>query len=1718
MRASRSRVLALTIVAVMMVPALPLDKLGPLGTANAQAPLDVLQGVLPPEVGWQDWQATHDLFAHTSGSPCVSGGDPNAPNPVAGVPGDRSCHLDQNTTKPTKQVESVVSRNAVSTDAIPPGTAPADVPDANRVWIRVEPELAHAMKINGLQANVFAAFNPPVTSCNGLTPQLGHVTMSFEVRLLQPGETGESTDGQTIGYYAKDFCPVDEHPDANLLPSEQGIGGGTIWPFEADVPVTGNLATVPQNGKLQFIIAVARPDVAAGTWHFDYNSTNAPTHLSVRSPDAFQFAAWTEDAQRHVTNIFPVPLFNEADRVSAVGFFAFKTAFGGYDDPQANSSTPQTTDAKWQFRVRAPNGQLVSLQDHGNFSDSTANSQTVHEFKNCDGQYTDYTPCGEQARTSGDTPPSARVFRTPDRPVVPGSSPVWNYTRGIIQSITGGNGGEFRLEVTGSVRGNTFETRLPEGFKFTVGGFGVRLDGLRIGDTREEFTHVVCTGAASGQCNGTESTTFLLNMTNLAGKVDNYTLSSTVLTPGSIGWSVVFGGPAVAGANKVILEGGNSTLLKVTVTPPASTPPGQSLTVRVRVTSDSSPDQFGEKDLTAQVSSTLQRGVGLTLFPDHATKQARRGQLTQFNYTIWNRGTSLDSFEAFCFDGPNPDIDPVTGRRIDDSWNGTIRLGDQVIGCKDTNATRRLVTSIQPGDVAFARVLLESSFNNTRARTVVVEAKSQGDPQKSERATATAELDLRTSIKVFILTDGLGNPDDPQSQTFASRTLRYGKDDPDVCPTPTMPPPPTGACTSGDNTELDTPYTKDWSQSDSLANVQQQRLDVEFGEWAIYRITVLNDGDRQEEVKVRLGEITNQTIDNCGMTPNAFNAVRSGQTPDIGMMDDSGVRLLRRPVLIQGIPDDSDDLLREGFLVPPGKSAVFYLRVHAEWNRHNLSRMAAGGGVNGVIGGAGQICDSRSTVDVDVFTNNVGLPNVRASVRAETSILNRAPTNAEELRKNVVIAEGARCGTPGAPLKPSPACDTEAAEIYESQQRTTCPPITSIDSPDRLYCRFLRPGQTQPWYFTVAKFWPIGDEFIVKPIRRVGGLSLTDLKNRGWQLGISEPGGTFTPSDIPTILEYPRTGTGRNNASGDEIVLRIDVKMPSNATVNDFAGLEVEAGGKFSGVTKPFAFFTVGAQKFKLNATSLNPGDIFIHPGDRAALNLNLSNEGSAVDRYSITLKDPIPGWTANFQPNETRVSPSRNKTVTVFLQSPSQGNFPLTVRGTIRVKSLVNLSEIPGDTLADVPFTVVVKPPPGPQDLRMSVQGAEARPIDPGGSLPYTINVSNPAPTPKTVAVRRLPSAALVPEFVDGWKDSLAEACFTIEAAATPAQPTNKSVAFTVTAAIDATEGTHVTYVLRADEVSSCSNIADSENFAQALVTAVVIGQVGIEVQPEAPALVFRPGESRVYSDVSAAGIAIVPRSGYAHLPVRVRNVGTANDTIAFQASLLNQSQLLGPTPWRLQMNAQSAASQGCTPFTSATGSLQAFAIEPGFSCIVLVNVTAPLAIPQLGQRADIDFVARATSPNVPPGSARLTARVQDYDTRIRVTNTTVDAIPGQTLNFLLNLTNGLPGDCERIGLCTGFDTFDVQVDIGGLAGFWNVTTELANPRECGTNCVSLLNGTSKDVQISVQVPRVRPDSAPTTGAVLGIIVRSRQAEALRPQAEALGAGSPLTQYLITV
>jgi uncharacterized membrane protein len=1656
-----SRIAALFALSLMVVPAVPLDLFA--GRAQAQGDEEVLSGVLPNGVPWQDWEVNHVLYARKPAS------DPTLCPSVGAVPttqGDRECPLFLNTTRPAQGTTyDFVTKTSLDSGSVPPNPANQPLPNTNVVFVLLNPALAHPIHVTSLSAIVYADFATEPTTC-AVDVGTGRVGYHFIVRKLPSSDPFGS--GQLIGDAHYDDRDEPHHGPA-ACPAGTDVGVPSLPPYRFSGTVfMDQPADLQVNDLLRLEVFFDRslPAGANADYTFAYNGEQALSQLLVASDTAYQYAVWTEDGvhNRVASTIFPIPV-DPATRFSVAGFFAFKDAWGGYDNVDPRGNPPSTLDSKWSMTFLAPDGNKVTMRDH-----TVRNASG--EFQDCEGNPNDQTVCvTDSGGTSHNAPPSAKVFRLPTRPDTPGNGDVWNYTRARLAEVapcpsdrTLPCGGEFRLQVSGGLHGNAFPA---ERFAhaFTIGGFGVRLQPLVVGTVSETAIHQMVAG---------QSTTFLLSIQNLAARADNYTLSFQLQSANPRdGWGVSFGGRPVAGANRAHLEGSNASLLKVTVTPPAGATSGSAV-VRVTARSESATDQFAQVDLTAQVSSTILHNAGVFLFPEPASKDVRRGGNVLFNTTVWNRGTEPDSFSVSCIGGPNLNVESVTQRRADDSWNGTLAAGGQTIGCVDQNATRVLVVSLAPGDVGEAQVFLESNFNNTGQKPtmrVQVKAESQREAGKSDIATATANLVLQSSFKLFILTDGSSNPESPQDSAIASRLLRLGKDDPTLCPNPGVPASTTD-CSGGATDREDGLLGNETSHP-----VAQQRLDVRYNEFALYRLTVVNDGDSEATFNARVVSIDNQTLEtqgeNCQPGNNrfsTFNMVSQTASTTSAMQDKRGVAMLRRPSVVGTLSDD--DVIRNdgGSVTPgdspvaPGQSAAFYLRVRNEWNRYNISLIGAAGAVGATTNQDGPICDSRSTIRVEVTSNRD--PRPTAVVTAVTRTTNGPVGDpSRPLPASVVMTDGA----------------LQDNSIISTDTPQSCPPVTPEGSPDRLLCRYVPPGNATTWEFTASKFNAIRDEFLLQPITRVGGLSLTDLRNRGWIIGAPTGAGDCATSDTPASVNGDSRAQANwtSRVSGDELKLRVCVRVPRNATVSDFAGLQVQVCSQLGAPCRPIVFYTIGAQQFKVSLHALNPL-AEIHPGDRAAINLNVSNEGAAVDVYNVTLVSRLPdNWGVSFQPNETRVSPSHNKTVTVFLQSPRVGiTPPVTEHGAVRVRSQVNASFLRGETFAEADFTVVVKPQ-GPDDLRLNVTGIETRPIDSGGSLTFTLNVTNPSPNEIKVKLHRDGPA----EFVDGWHDVLGESCFNL------AGRTSKLVSFTVTAAPDALEGTHVTYVLRADQAdNNCNLPANAQNFAQALVTATVIGRVGLELQA-GPATVFPP-DGVPFDDPNGAGVGVVPRGGAIRYQVIVRNIGTAGDTFFFTPTFVNQSQALGSNPWHVEMR------------DSQNNVVQSMPVDPQTGRVVFVNVSAPVNLPSLGVRSDIDLGVRGTGGV--PSTLRLVAFVQDYDIRLRIANSTVDAIPGQTQFFVLNLTSC---GVRCGGIANGIDFLDITVDIGGLSGFWNVTTEFS--------AVRLLNDTSKDVQISVQVPK---SPLPTTGAVIGVTVRSRSAESLRPAAEQLGLGSPLIALLNSV
>jgi len=1707
------RGLAIAFALVLSLPALPYGQLfGTPDTAAAQVPE---QGVLADGVQWHDWQATHTLYAHKLGENGESGQCPPATNPQTGEPlpapdpnispGDITCQSPMNTTVPTDPSEQGGTHNVdvVDSDCLTQTTEASTIADSTNGcasatgpsplhFVRLAPSLVQPVTINSLKAVVWARFSTGLTSCSILadpsdptripgTEDSGQVRLWAEAHLLTSGQNGEDLGGlgQVLGRSFRDVCPVDLQ------------GGGKLdYELDLDIPLSSDdpgVNTIPAGGRIQVIFALGRPQ-GQGTWLFRYDAAGLASNIQVGSNNAFQYALWMEDQVRtkKATNLFPIP-GNEADRFSAIGFFAIKDAWGIYDNPDAMSNPPVPEhDAQWEMSIVGPNNQTVSL------SHQQAFHLTDPEFTRCGGAKSNTFTCLIPA---GSDSGGIRAWRMPTRPVGQGSSGVWNYTRPEIDAISPG-GGEFRLRITGGFRGTHIADQFPEGFRFTVGGFGIIVEPLKSGTFEEKLTHQICVQTSNPACDTADNgTTYQLRITNIAPKPDNFSLLSDLVSASPLtGWRVSFSGPAVQGQETARLQGGESSLLKVRVIPPPGVGSG-SATMRIRLQSQSSPDQRSDVNLVTEINNVRLRDIGVFLFPDDTLKEVRRGETKTFNFSIWNRGTDKDFFTVKCDKGANHDLAPDTGLRVDESWNGELRLDADRQQCRESDPGKVLTTVISPGDAVIARVTLVAGFNVTgagRQLEVEVVAQSQGDPEKDASATVTAVLLERSSFRMFIL-DG-SNPSLPFSESGATRVLRYGKDDSAICPNPATNGGNDGGCTGN---ETDVPFTGD---QDALAD---QKLDTEFAEFAFYLIKVTNDGDRAETLTLSLNRVSNITltagVSGCNNRPNSFDLTRQKDNSGaygMGEPGTSGVALITQPRY--DWPLDPADLLTR-LRVEPGQSSVFYLRVHNEWNRANITAMVPGSSLP-------VVCDAQSTVEVGAKSTVDGggaAPFPSRSVTATTQALNKANTDAAfTINRNIIMTAGARCGVPT--VDNTSGCKNQDGslkppELFSGEEPQNCPPVTPATGPNKQVCKYVAPGETQDWFFTVDRVTPTGDEFFYQPLRgSAGSPGITELTNLGWRFE-----GPFIVQD----LKCPGVTSGGCNepryndtASGGEAVVRVRVTVPGNATISDFSGLQLRVSLRYSGTTENFDFFTIGAQKFGVKAKNLFGDEpVVVHHGERAAVSLNVTNTGAIADLYSIDIALPQDkvqgGWTFFTPSNLTRVSPGTNKTVVVFFQSPTSipctpDRLPEEVKGTITVRSTLNKTRT-ADTQVEVPYTVVARPC-GADDLKVeswnpdtNEPGLATRPIRPGGGLPFTLKLTNPAPNEKSVAMVRVPTNKT--EFIDGWHDTFGTQCIVVGGR------NSTFVSYTVRAPPDALNGTFATYMVYAIESNPACETVDPPlsalNFAQVALSATVIGESAVQLEPLG---VVRCGDQEK--------IPVIPRASCADFSVRVRNIGNSEDIFVFQPKFLNQSQALPPDPWSVDIRANPDDPQ-CPSETEVIHSLRV----PAFvSCIIFLHVSAPLNIPQTGVSSLIDLVAtgtRATGEQA-TSATRITAFVQDYNIRLLVRNRTVDAAPGQTLFFTLNITNAGNGP----------DTLDTQVDIGGLAGFWNVTTNLP------TEGLRLLNGTSKDVQITVQVPRVRADSAPTSGAVVGITVRSKQVEDLRPLAEALGAGSSLTQYLVSV
>ncbi|MCA1814167.1 MAG: hypothetical protein LC624_09490, partial [Halobacteriales archaeon] len=496
------RVAALVALFLMSFPPIAQELVGLDLGASAQNTTPV-NALLPNGVGWQNWPHPVELNLHF---PTEADGTPKTQNvcpldpatQTLANPGDKLCQLPMNTTiDPDTSVPATsVPRAPVN---VPNNTPPTNPPAAQTLFARLAPTvgLAQPMTVESLGADMYITFTGQLLACGGGGNPIGLLVI---VHALPSGDA--QGEGSTIATgYRGDQCPAGR----DLLPTGQP-------PYHLSLTSSDFTFTSPnprldagQLLRADVVVTTQGEQSAAGSWSLQFDSRNAPSHLTVNSPDAVQYAVWTTDArdERKYTTTFPIPV-DPATRFSTEGWFALKDSWGAYDVPPVEDSTCEVAgcsrsgpnDALWAMKILAPNGHPVVLSDPAIAPDG-------HEFRPCDGQTAnsdDTVTCVIKHTNTDDN--SAVVYRMPTRVgsgTTPGVSNVWNYTRARVTQIAPCPdnpqqpcGGQFTLSITGRMHKSAIESVIRDTVKFNLGGFGLRMGLLSLPNgASEQATHTV---------------------------------------------------------------------------------------------------------------------------------------------------------------------------------------------------------------------------------------------------------------------------------------------------------------------------------------------------------------------------------------------------------------------------------------------------------------------------------------------------------------------------------------------------------------------------------------------------------------------------------------------------------------------------------------------------------------------------------------------------------------------------------------------------------------------------------------------------------------------------------------------------------------------------------------------------------------------------------------------------------------------------------------------------------------------------------------------------------------------------------------------------------------------------------------------------------------------------------------------------------------------------
>ncbi|HVL87905.1 MAG TPA: hypothetical protein VM681_07895 [Candidatus Thermoplasmatota archaeon] len=1408
---SRRLVVAL-VLAALAIPGFEPVLVGQVSARDTPTEQAIASNLLPPTIAWQNW---------TTKTPLHLIRDPNPPSGTSpDTPGDPGFPLLMNSNPlPGGDVPNAAPR---------PIVMGAEVQQSETVYALLMPVVHHTFTIQTVSFT-FHLTSSTSSACQALNAP-DRDEQSHDIELF----------AELVGIFATDADAVATQQDVQLAsnsirkcgaaldPTTQRFATGTI-PLRTP---TGGPIVVPEGIHLVLRLWVRSLSGLQGQWTLWHGTTAASTRLDVDSRDAVQAASWVTGRDNAQSTTFGVPPPG-ANTQRIIGYFAVKSAWGGYDNPSASPRDSPFTDRRsvWQASLRAPNATVVHL------------GQLMPA---CSGPATPFQPCLAGYQSSGRE--SIRVFTWPD-------DRVWEFGPNVAV-------GEYRLEVAGSMGGASNQGDRPLGDAaggvavFRIGGFGVQLapfrqEGKGESDVGGRIANIMRPGLTR---------TYLLELRNTGSVPDQIRLQSEVLTPSGANWQVRFTGANVTGDARAILAPGTSTLVQATVLPPPGASAGSSSLIRVTATSEGDAAARAQIELlTTVVADAPIRGFEIFVL-DQRLKNVTKGGAVEFNVSVWNHGNDVDSFNLT--------------RRDQDTAHvlanfSTLRLED-----------------VPPGALASLRIRVSAHINATTGERldVAFRAASQGDAAQfrdcfAQNCASAVVQELRDfELRVMRVGSDLEDALTTITSGILTRVLRQGRDDPNICPNQLNREGQRTDCSGGPNQE----------------NLTTDPVDWRYSTVAFYRIGVVNRGDQPERFRARIASASSEIFPEERQAERT--RCGSGQGDPFRVNGDETYRLVWFPVYprasgsdearTNNITADANGLIT----VQPGKETFFYLRVWPAWNDHPLHLPSGWQGLCSAVANVRVDVerveeDTRQPTGVAVLQGPKSVSTQTFSYRRTysteaTELADRSNRVLVELGEQVLIDGHSRRAnfTADVPQFCPPVSATSRlfckykspGQFSDWQIHATG--FTHAAGPFEL--RVIPEGETlaqlraKGWDFTLADAY---HNFLTSP---------PTLFEHGQPVNNSR---AFRCSNGTEL----RCGTGDPvNTTGAAFVVNLRVHVPANATIDDYARLRIEAtiAGRGSSQT----IHTVAAQEFRVGTSVITPTIqgpahiLDVHPGALVAFPLNVSNEGSSTDTYLLNVSrgQQLPDWlTVSFAPSRFQVGARGNVTTGVFMQvganAPTSGSQATQVVD-VQVSSQNNDSTqrecFRAPPVAQNYFNVncvsltlnVVRPRTTTVGVNTGLRvtaDASTRSIAPGDATFFTLNVTNPSNDNLNFQLETMTGAPV------GWRVLFGD-CATSCAIGPQA---TRQVTLSVDAPLEAREPSLVPFVIRARQVGP---VPDASNFGQAVVNVTVVGRAATLLE-------------------AIDGTRVVDRNSATTFTLRLTNLGTAPDNFTFDPPrFVNSSQ----------------------------------------------------------------------------------------------------------------------------------------------------------------------------------------------------------------------------------